>query len=101
MLDNSLRAAIQACYSQYLAQLKRTARYGQKVMIGTIARTLAGVKLNGEGLRQSGGHVCVVEAGTGTGKTVAYLLAAIPVAKARKKGGYFHRNGSSARTNCV
>ena len=31
--------------------------------------------------RASDRHVCVIEAGTGTGKTVAYLLAAIPIAQ--------------------
>ncbi len=30
-------------------------------------------------------HLCIVEAGTGTGKTVAYLLAAIPIAQALNK----------------
>ncbi len=30
-------------------------------------------------------HICAVEAGTGTGKTVAYLLALLPVARETKK----------------
>jgi ATP-dependent DNA helicase DinG len=33
----------------------------------------------------SSSHICIIEAGTGTGKTVAYLLAAIPIAQALKK----------------
>src|SRR5690554_8167452 len=35
-----------------------------------------------DGQRTSPPATCVVEAGTGTGKTLAYLIAAIPVAKA-------------------
>ncbi len=85
MLDDNLKNLIQGGYRHYLASLKLGARYGQKLMIAAIARTLGGVNLNPEGERLQGNHVCVVEAGTGTGKTVAYLLATIPIAKARKK----------------
>src|SRR5690606_5386456 len=59
--------------------------YGQKVMIAEIARTLGGIQLDEEGQRIGGNHVCVVEAGTGTGKTVAYLLSALPIARALGK----------------
>jgi ATP-dependent DNA helicase DinG len=85
MLDDALKQLIQGSYSRYLSALQLTARYGQKLMIAEIARTLGGVQLTHEGERLGSRHVCVVEAGTGTGKTVAYLLAAIPLAKARKK----------------
>jgi len=54
-------------------------------MIAAIARTLGSIDSDAEGIRTSENHVCVVEAGTGTGKTVAYALAAIPVAKALGK----------------
>jgi len=50
-------------------------------MIAEIARTLAGVELDANHRRISDKHLCVIEAGTGTGKTVAYLLAAIPIAQ--------------------
>ena len=49
-------------------------------MIADIARYLGSVKMNSEGLRISDDGVCVVEAGTGTGKTLAYLLAVVPYA---------------------
>lgn len=85
MLDDATKSLIQTSYSQYLTAQKLTARYGQKLMIAAIARTLGGVNLDSQGERQGAGHVCVVEAGTGTGKTVAYILGTIPIAQARKK----------------
>lgn len=58
------------------------ARGGQKHMIATVARTLAQSDGSGD---QQGQNICVVEAGTGTGKTIAYLLPSIPVAQAQGK----------------
>jgi len=85
MLDKNTKATIQTAYSEFLSAKSLKARYGQKLMIAEIARTLGGIKLDSEGVRQSDSHVCVVEAGTGTGKTVAYLLATLPIAKALDK----------------
>ncbi|MEY4589856.1 MAG: ATP-dependent helicase DinG [Pseudomonadota bacterium] len=85
MLDEDVKNIIQTSYRTYLQSLQLQARYGQKLMIAQIARTLGGVSLSQDGERFGANHVCVVEAGTGTGKTVAYLLSAIPMAKARKK----------------
>lgn len=85
MLDESVKKEIQASYSQYLKAKGHNPRYGQKLMIAAIARVLGGIELDPEGDRESEGHICVVEAGTGTGKTVAYLLAALPIARALGK----------------
>ncbi|SDL70932.1 ATP-dependent DNA helicase DinG [Modicisalibacter muralis] len=85
MLDEALKGEIQAAYRQVLESLDLTPRYGQRLMIAEIARTLAGIEADDSGRRLSNEHVCVLEAGTGTGKTLAYLLAALPVAKARGK----------------
>lgn len=85
MLSDSVKKTIQASYSQYLKAREHKPRYGQKLMIAAIARTFGSIILDEEGERGSDGHVCVVEAGTGTGKTVAYLLAAIPIAQALGK----------------
>ena len=52
-------------------------------MVASVARTLGGIKANHAGEREGENHICVVEAGTGTGKTVSYLLGAIPVAQQR------------------
>ncbi|MDP5210090.1 ATP-dependent DNA helicase DinG [Microbulbifer sp. 2205BS26-8] len=89
MLSDTLKSAIQGAYSQFLCGRGHRPRYGQKLMVAAIARTLAGIIQTASGERDSektdGEHICVVEAGTGTGKTVSYLLAAIPLAQAREK----------------
>lgn len=85
MLNDTLKKEIQTAYSQLLEAKGLRSRYGQKLMIADIARTLGGISLDEEGVRETKQHICVVEAGTGTGKTVAYLLAAIPIAKALGK----------------
>lgn len=73
-LTDALKEEIQAAYRAWLAGRGFKPRRGQRQMIAAIARDLTG-----EGRR------CVVEAGTGTGKTVAYCLAAIPAAKVLEK----------------
>ncbi|WP_444885881.1 ATP-dependent DNA helicase DinG [Microbulbifer sp. PSTR4-B] len=89
MLNDKHKTAIQAAYSQFLSSRGLKARYGQKLMVAAIARTLGSIVQSASGERDSsktdGEHICVVEAGTGTGKTVSYLLAAIPLAQAQDK----------------
>ncbi len=85
MLDEDIKVRIQQAYSRFLAAKSLTPRYGQKLMIAEIARTLGNIDIDENGQRQSQSHVCVIEAGTGTGKTVAYLLAALPIAQALGK----------------
>ena len=86
MLSDDLKQLIQTTYTQLLDRKQMQKRGGQKRMIAEIAKTLASVERDEEG-RRSGPEpgVCVVEAGTGTGKTLAYLVAALPVAKALEK----------------
>ncbi|AOS97261.1 putative ATP-dependent helicase DinG [Microbulbifer aggregans] len=89
MLTDQQKKSIQTAYSQFLAGRSLKARYGQKLMVAAIARTIGSIAQDGAGERDhgktDGEHICVVEAGTGTGKTVAYLLAAIPLAQAHDK----------------
>ncbi|MFT7017791.1 MAG: ATP-dependent DNA helicase DinG [Cellvibrionaceae bacterium] len=130
MLTNDLKSKIQSVYREFLASRELTPRYGQKLMIANIAKTLANINTDSQGVRikfkdnadakgnkennkksdEAGDknqsidstdtnvsiipdaevqtknpHLCIIEAGTGTGKTVAYLLAAIPIAQALKK----------------
>lgn len=73
-LTDELKASIQRAYSTWLANRGFKARRGQRQMIADIARGLT-----------EDGRLCIVEAGTGTGKTAAYCLAAIPIAKDRDK----------------
>lgn len=84
-LDKAIKQTIQQAYTAFLESRNLKARYGQKMMIAEVARTLGTIQLSGDGQRSGGQHICVVEAGTGTGKTMAYLLAAVPIAQARKK----------------
>lgn len=85
MLDTALKSEIQDAYRRVVENLELTPRYGQRMMIAEIARTLGNIESDNEGKRTSDTHVCVLEAGTGTGKTLAYLIAALPIAKARGK----------------
>ncbi len=50
-------------------------------MIAEIANCLAQIQEQAEQPDHSAPPVCVVEAGTGTGKTLAYLLAVLPLAR--------------------
>lgn len=81
MLSPELKSQIQGAYSQFLEAKSLKPRYGQRLMIAEVAKALGAIKVNDEGQREGEPAVVAVEAGTGTGKTVAYSLAAIPAAK--------------------
>ncbi|MEX2320366.1 MAG: ATP-dependent DNA helicase DinG, partial [Saccharospirillum sp.] len=81
MLPPELKETIQTAYSKYLTARDLKARSGQKHMLAHIARTLSDVELSAEGERQGAAPIAVVEAGTGTGKTIGYALSAIPIAQ--------------------
>ncbi|MBD5772156.1 ATP-dependent DNA helicase DinG [Marinomonas colpomeniae] len=83
MLSDELKKQIQLAYRSSLEAKSHKPRAGQREMIGAIARTLGNIKQGSEGERLDEKHVAVIEAGTGTGKTLSYCLAAIPIAKAR------------------
>lgn len=83
-LTDDVKQQIQQAYRDVLAGKDVRARYGQRLMIAEIARYMGEITDN-DGQRTSPPAACVVEAGTGTGKTLAYLIAAIPVAKALGK----------------
>lgn len=85
LLDKALKESIQSAYSRFLGSKGLRARGAQKQMIAVIARGLAAIGTGEKGERLGEKHVTVVEAGTGTGKTIAYLLSVLPVAAARKK----------------
>jgi ATP-dependent DNA helicase DinG len=85
MLTDQIKKDIQSAYSSLLESKSLKARYGQRLMIAEVARTLTSAKVDADGKRQNEAPVCVVEAGTGTGKTIAYAVAAIPIAKALEK----------------
>ncbi|MAT49678.1 MAG: ATP-dependent DNA helicase DinG [Porticoccaceae bacterium] len=84
-LSAELKETIQTGYRRFLASRDLKPRVGQRQMIGAIARTLGQVETDAEGDRTGDAPICVVEAGTGTGKTLAYLLPVLPIAKAEGK----------------
>lgn len=81
MLSDALKQEIQAAYSRFLKSRGLKARPAQKQMVAAVARTLAAAA----GSDDPAAKVGVIEAGTGTGKTIAYLLAAIPLARAGER----------------
>ena len=76
-LGTDSKATIQQGYRQFLAAGKLSPRQGQKQMIAAVANAIS----DDDAQRR----VAAVEAATGTGKTVAYLLAALPLARALNK----------------
>ncbi|MXY04498.1 MAG: ATP-dependent DNA helicase DinG [Gammaproteobacteria bacterium] len=74
-LTDDLKSRIQEAYRAWLEARGFRARRGQREMIAHIARTCVGEPP----------RLAAIEAGTGTGKTVAYCLAAIPIAQALEK----------------
>ena len=92
MLPDEVKNAIQSAYRQILESKSLTPRYGQRLMIAEIAKSLGQIEVAtvngadedddepGPG-EDNGGPICVIEAGTGTGKTLAYVLGTLPVAK--------------------
>lgn len=85
MLSDQVKQEIQAYYSQYLQNRGLQARYGQKLMIAEIAKSLASIKADEDLEAGDLAPLCVIEAGTGTGKTIAYLIAVMPIARALGK----------------
>lgn len=85
MLTEDLKQAIQGAYSRFLEQKGLKARYGQRLMIAEVARSLGNIETDEDNERSGDPAVVAVEAGTGTGKTVAYSLAAIPIARQAEK----------------
>ncbi len=79
MLTDAIKESIQSAYTSLLDSKELKARYGQRLMIAEVARTLTAKD------DQEDTPVCVVEAGTGTGKTIAYTVAAVPISQALEK----------------
>lgn len=77
ILTDSIKKNIQGAYTAWLEARDFKPRRGQREMIATIARVLCG-----DGTKA---RIAVIEAGTGTGKTAAYCLSALPIGAALKK----------------
>jgi len=98
----SVKQDIQQLYRQLIKQLELKPRWGQKQMIATVANHFLSIDMDVDGHRRDDNPVCLVEAGTGTGKTLAYMVACLPIAKALdKKISHFNSNYRPTRTNCT
>jgi ATP-dependent DNA helicase DinG len=84
LLSDELKDNIRQAYASIMEAKSLTPRWGQRQMIAEIANTLARIPGPGEPAPGTPA-VCVIEAGTGTGKTIAYAVAAIVVARALGK----------------
>ncbi|MCX2979376.1 ATP-dependent DNA helicase DinG [Halieaceae bacterium IMCC14734] len=80
-MDDLTKQQIRDAYFRLIEQKSLSPRWGQRQMVAEVAKALARM----DDPTASGSAVCVVEAGTGTGKTIAYAVAAIPVALALGK----------------
>jgi ATP-dependent DNA helicase DinG len=90
LLDDELKASIRSAYTALVEGKSLTPRWGQRQMIAVIANALGRISVSANTTAdgesdESPPAVCVVEAGTGTGKTIAYAVAAIPMAMALDK----------------
>ncbi len=98
MLSEELKKEIQQCYSTLLKNKQVNPRKGQRIMMADIARFLDQVsqrKLADDVAEKAASktdqkspdthNVAVIEAGTGTGKTLAYCIVSLIIARALKK----------------
>ena len=85
MLTEAQKNLIQTTYRKFTSREGFRPRYGQRVMIAEIAKYLGSIEENDQGERTSAPAVCVVEAGTGTGKTLAYCMSVLPLALDEKR----------------
>ncbi len=86
-LQQELKDQIQHLYSSWLQANNNKPRRPQREMIARIANFLGDIELDGEGNRSDDyqDQVCIVQAGTGTGKTLAYIISALVVARSLNK----------------
>ena len=68
LLTDQIKDAIQDAYRTWLSAREFKPRRGQREMIAQIARTLG----------QADSRICVIEAGTGTGKTCLLYTSPSP-----------------------
>lgn len=77
-LTEASKQSIQALYRDFLRARNLKPRLGQKQMIAEVAGILSRIQ------DEDAPPIGLIEAGTGTGKTLAYLVGALPVALERE-----------------
>jgi len=76
LLTEALREEVRAAFFALTEAKDLKPRWGQRQMIAEVANAFGDTEAS---------SFLAIEAGTGTGKTIAYTIAALPVAKARSK----------------
>ncbi len=77
MLSETIKKDIREAYNRVVAGKNFVSRLGQRSMIAEIAKSLEPLlNLN---LNEENNPVCIIEAGTGIGKTLAYMASVIPI----------------------
>lgn len=88
-LQDPEKDAIREAYTAIMDARGLTPRWGQRQMIAEIARTLSRAQpmlaSNEGGVVAPDMPIAVIEAGTGTGKTIAYMIPALVMARALDK----------------
>jgi ATP-dependent DNA helicase DinG len=82
-VSDSSKTAIREAYNALMAARQLAPRWGQRQMIAEVANTLARVDENGGAADPPA--IAAIEAGTGTGKTIAYSLPGVVMAQALGK----------------
>ncbi|MEO0436251.1 MAG: ATP-dependent DNA helicase DinG [Pseudomonadota bacterium] len=104
VLSDAEKEEVREAYNRLVSAQELSPRWGQRQMIAEVANTFAQSTLNaaedasesaasnfsgaGDAGRESalnGQHIALIEAGTGTGKTIAYVIPGVVMAKARGK----------------
>ncbi|MBT0722463.1 ATP-dependent DNA helicase DinG [Rosenbergiella collisarenosi] len=83
--SDSVSAIIERSYTTFLSSKGLKKRDGQVSMMNACYQLINDITVDKNNLRSSPPAVAVIEAGTGTGKTVAYSLPLISLAKEKKK----------------
>ena len=85
-LADADKDAIREAYSSITEARGLVPRWGQRQMIAEVANTLARIGAQSFDEDEApGSPIAVIEAGTGTGKTIAYVIPALVLARARSK----------------
>lgn len=87
MLTDEIKDQIRSSYKTFLDNKGLLPRRGQQKMIAEFSKAVGAIPMDDEGLRIDSyhDHIVVAEAGTGTGKTLSYLIPGIILAKEKNK----------------
>jgi len=85
-LSEAEKTDIRDAYAAMIEARALAPRWGQRQMVAEVARAFGRVGATGADSDESGGApIAVIEAGTGTGKTIAYLIPGLVMARSRGK----------------